>query len=111
MSGRLLRHENPLCCYVASGRTLHQNARSFTNTPRLFKVHSPVRFLAQHPILGADRGSQVDGLRAAKHLLGRGGAVASGVARRAIKEHAAVAGRQDVVLVGERIAVLGAELV
>lgn len=61
--------------------------------------------------LGADGGVQVDGLRAAVDDLLGGGAVAGGVVGGAVEDLAAVAGGEDVVLVGEGVAPLTAESV
>lgn len=61
--------------------------------------------------LSADGGIQVDGLRAAVHLLHGGRAVAAGVAGSAVEELTAVARGQDVALVGEGVSPLRAELV
>lgn len=62
-------------------------------------------------ILSADGSIQVDRLWAAVHNLVCGRAIAVGLASSAVEQLAAVAGSQDVALVGEGVAPLCAQLV
>lgn len=76
--------------------------------------HLPVKEAFSPPpvdALSADGGIQVDRLWAAVHNLVRGRAVAVGLASSTVEQLAAVAGSQDVALVGEGVAPLCAQLV
>ena len=62
-------------------------------------------------LLGADSSSNSSRARASKDLLHTRSTVAASLSRAAVKLLAAPAGAQNVVLVGEGVAPLGAELV
>ncbi|KAI6760399.1 hypothetical protein HG530_009259 [Fusarium avenaceum] len=79
--------------------------------PASFNATGSIVAFKAGSLLGADLGVQVDGAGAAVNPLHAGGAVALGIAGLAVELLTTLTGAQDVVLVGEGVAELGAELV